>query len=151
MHYCNLCPSRTAFLPPAQEVRQTAHRNDRHPWQISTRLQRQRRQSAGQASHRSTRLSNFNYMTVLWLVDCCTSGLDREMVSRWGKHLGNSAWPSLCRLAGVNRHITRCTSPTSVVLRCKMMVKETTVSAALYGRVQFEKHFTLLLKWQLYY
>jgi len=58
MHDCNPCLSRPASFPSAPQMRRshvccTTPRERPDTWQISTRLQRQRRQSAGQAVKRT--------------------------------------------------------------------------------------------------
>jgi len=67
MRDCNPCPSQPASLPPATKARRSHMATTRHPWCISTRLQRQRRQSKRQsrltkASGQRDRLSNFKHM-----------------------------------------------------------------------------------------
>ena len=46
MHDSNLCPSRPTSLPPAPQLRRFHSATTRHPWEISTHLQRQRRQKS---------------------------------------------------------------------------------------------------------
>jgi len=64
---CSVCTIVTLALPdritPSRTAREVTYAATRHPWPISTRLQRPRRHSAGQ---RTTWLPNFKYK--IWYV-----------------------------------------------------------------------------------